>query len=76
MSKRFDRADGIGPRCPVCDSIRNEVVDTRRHKGRIFRRRRCKCGEKFATVEMPIDTTLWGAISGREQWSPVCEAAQ
>ena len=70
---RFDRADGVGLRCLVCDSVRNDVIESRRHAGKVFRVRRCRCGERFTTIEQPIDNTMWRAISGREAYHVIPE---
>ncbi len=49
-------SDGSGLRCPVCDSLRIRVVDTRDNGGTIRRRRRCKgCMEDFYTIEVISD---------------------
>lgn len=46
------RGDGRSLACPVCESERLRVVNTRHHGGTVRRERRCVgCGYKFFTAE-------------------------
>lgn len=44
--------DGNGLKCPECESVRLYVTDTRDHRGTRRRRRRCKNGHRFWTIEV------------------------
>jgi len=58
--------------CPECGStVLHKVIDTRRRKGWIHRRRECACGERFSTTEVigrgrlnPRDHTKCGRKDG------------
>ena len=42
--------------CPECASPKNEIYDSRKHPGHVYRRRRCQaCDYAFTTIE-----TLFG----------------
>lgn len=43
-------------RCRSCGGVDTEVIDTRRSAAfRIRRRRKCKCGNRFTTYEIPAE---------------------
>ncbi len=42
--------------CPKCESP-TEVINSRKKNGTVARRRSCKCGERFSTKEVIIDST-------------------
>ncbi|MEO3387339.1 hypothetical protein [Mesorhizobium sp. CAU 1741] len=43
-------------RCSECGGVDTDVIDTQRSAAfRIRRRRKCKCGHRFSTVEIPVD---------------------
>jgi transcriptional regulator NrdR family protein len=43
-------------RCQSCGGVNTEVIDTRRSAAfRIRRRRKCDCGHRFTTVEIPVE---------------------
>lgn len=55
-------------KCPVCESEKNKVVDTRNGKIRVYRRRKCECGIVFTTYEI-IDSTFLDLIDKLEEFS-------
>ena len=46
--------DDKGIRCPTCGSRRSRVYDSRQHNEGIKRRRKCRKGHRFATLEKPV----------------------
>lgn len=40
--------------CPKCGE-RTEVIDARVYDKYMRRRRKCECGHRFSTIEVPID---------------------
>lgn len=52
-------------RCPACGSTDLHVMQTRAHKGTVWRRRRCRrCGVRFSTREREEKSTT-GSIPSR-----------
>jgi len=43
--------------CPICESEKNKVVDSRNGKIRVYRRRKCECGVIFTSYEI-IDSSF------------------
>jgi transcriptional regulator NrdR family protein len=41
--------------CPKCESP-TEVINSRKKDGNVVRRRACKCGERFTTNEVIVDS--------------------
>lgn len=66
-----DVADGDGVACPSCGGHRSGVVETRHHKGVTFRRRKCRCGSAFTTVEVVTDNTMHNIIAKGETYTTV-----
>lgn len=54
--------------CPVCESEKNKVVETRNGKIRVYRRRKCECGITFTTYEI-IDSSFLDLIDRIEDFS-------
>ncbi len=52
---------GDGIACPVCGSADHTVKDSRPGPGYWRRRRSCKCGERFTTVEIEVAHFKHGA---------------
>jgi len=59
--------------CPACAEPKTEVLDTRRRAdASVKRRRRCRCGHRFSTVEdvadagTPTPTEGEGFFAGEE----------
>jgi hypothetical protein len=46
---------GNGIPCPCCGIRLSEVTDSRPAEGVIRRRRKCRCGFRFTTWEVPYD---------------------
>lgn len=55
------RSTGEGIECPVCGSFDHSVKDSRGGIGYWRRRRLCKCGERFTTVEIHVAHVRHGA---------------
>lgn len=54
-------------KCPVCESEKNKVVDSRNGKIRVYRRRKCECGITFTTYEI-IDSSFLDLIDKLEDF--------
>lgn len=52
---------GPGISCPVCGSTDHAVKDSRPGNGYWRRRRSCKCGERFTTIELEAPNVRPGA---------------
>ena len=50
--------DGVGCVCPVCAEATSRVLETRSDKGKVLRRRGCRCGFEYTTVEEVIDRSI------------------
>jgi transcriptional regulator NrdR family protein len=50
--------DGRGCVCPACEGSVSSVTETRSHGGKVFRRRQCRCGFAYTTVEEVIDRSI------------------
>lgn len=60
-----DKYNQVGIHCPNCHDTRSAVTMTRSHKGKTFRRRKCKgCNELFTTVEQYVSGKMKAAVGG------------
>lgn len=53
--------------CPVCESQKNKVVDSRKEKNKVWRRRKCECGISFSTYEIS-DTYLFDLMERLDEF--------
>ena len=53
--------------CPVCESEKNKVVDSRNGKVRVYRRRKCECGVIFTSYEI-IDASFLDLMDRLEDY--------
>lgn len=52
MSSDRERLLNGGVRCPACQQRQSDVIDSRGTKsGKVRRRRKCPCGQRFTTYE-------------------------
>lgn len=68
MAHPSDKIDGKGATCPICDSTRSSVIETRSHQHQVIRRRECKCGETYTTIEKTIDASMRDVIIHKRKY--------
>lgn len=67
------KADQEGIRCPSCGGRISTVNESRAHQGVRLRRRRCRCGHRYTTVEQPIDASIYDVIVKGSAYKVLCD---
>jgi len=50
--------------CPECDSTESFVLDTRRRRAGIRRRRQCVNGHRYSTIEQTVEAIISRPFNG------------
>lgn len=52
MPRYSNKSNSIGIQCPICSTVFTDVIDSIKGDNNISRRRKCKNGHRFTTVEI------------------------